>query len=114
MQMIQPVGVTLGYIDPGSCVITPNLADLLDLEHGCPPDRIVFEGIQGAVGFAEWENLDFCVDGDLSGNLEEVVAVAPRIIRDVADHSLMVEEVVIERRYGAHVDSTERERSAFL
>jgi len=72
------------------------------------------KGIEGTVGFRERKDLYVRSNRNFSGNAKEVFAVLPRIVRHAADYALLIQQVVTERGNGAHVDSAENERAAFL
>ena len=54
------------------------------------------------------------MNGNLRGDAQEILAVLTRVVGHAANHALLIEKIVIERRDRAHVNAAENEHSAFL
>jgi len=52
-------------------------------------------------------------NGDLGRYAQEIFAVLAGVVGDAADHALLIEKVVVERGYRAHVNAAEDESATF-
>src|SRR3979411_873360 len=91
-----------------------NLPQLLDFQHPCAANSVVLEGVQGSIGLGQREYLDLGLNRNFGGHSQEIVPVLPRVVGNATDHALLIEQVVVERRDGAHVDAAECQDAALL
>src|SRR5579885_391734 len=82
-------------------------------EDGGAFDRIIFQGIQRAVRFAQRKNFGVRLYRNLGCNPQKIPPVFARVVGHAADHPLVVEQVVAKGRDRTHVDAAEDEHSAF-
>ncbi len=81
-------------------------------EKGCTRDGIELECMERTVGVTQREGLYIRADGNFRGDAQEILAVLASVIGDAADGAFVIEQVVGERRYGAHVNAAQNERAA--
>lgn len=92
-------------------MISPSF--LSHFQYGRPADGIMLQCIEGAISIRQGENLGLGMDRDLCRELQKIVPVLAGIIRNAANHALLIKQIVIKWRDGTHVDAAQHQRSAF-
>src|SRR6266850_1840096 len=67
-----------------------------------------------AIGVTQGKNPYVSTNGNLGGNMKKIFPVFARVVGHAANHALLVQQLVLERRNRAHVNSAEHQHAAFL
>jgi len=86
----------------------------VNLQHGGAADCVVFQLVQRAIGITKREDLHLRPDGNFVGKSEEILPVLTSVISHAAQDPFVVEQAVIERWDGRHVDAGQGHGPAFL
>src|SRR5262245_37889346 len=74
----------------------------------------MLQRVQRRIRFSQIENLYLGLDRNLGRLAQEIQSILAGVVGDAADDSFVIEQLVIDRRYPAHMNPAERDAAAFL
>src|SRR5258708_39041769 len=79
-----------------------------DLQYCRASNGVVLQGIDRTVRIFQTKNLRGDANRNLGRHAQEVMSILTRVIGHAPDHTLLVEQIVVQRRNCAHMNAAQR------